>query len=134
MPHKHGWLRPVNKLYPLEISAKNDKVPPNSPQADHNVRELQMNEGNKPRLAKIKAKEAIQKLSRINDDSNGSLPPVLCLHINVAVVIMIAALFLGPSVNALPNISCEGNGLHVKPPNGTFQLCLRSTCCISRIA
>ncbi|XGW22651.1 hypothetical protein V3C99_005119 [Haemonchus contortus] len=128
MPNKHVWLRPVNKLYPLEISAKNDKVPPNSPQAEHNVRELQMNEGNKPRLAKIKAKEAIQKLSRITDDSNGSLPPVLCPHINVAVVIMIAVLFLGPSVYALPNISCKGNALLVNPPNGTFQLCIRSTC------
>ncbi|VDO38336.1 unnamed protein product [Haemonchus placei] len=89
---------------------------------------VEMNEYSKPRLAKIKAKKAIQKISRVTDDSGGFLLSTLCPHINVIMIIMITALFLGPPANALSSISCEGSALHVLPPNVTFQLCIQSTC------
>ncbi|KAK6015070.1 hypothetical protein OSTOST_19513 [Ostertagia ostertagi] len=85
-------------------------------------------ESSQPRSAKLKAKKAIQEISKRREESTTYLLPILFTHINALMVTMITAIFLAPSVNALPNISCQGNALRVTPPNGTFQLCIRSTC------
>ncbi|XGW13304.1 hypothetical protein V3C99_013723 [Haemonchus contortus] len=104
--------------------SKKREVPLIRPQADHNVREFQMNEGNKPRLAKIKAKKAIQEISRVTDDSDGSLLPISCPHINVVMIIMITVVFRVIS-DCLLMRRCRSSNI---PLNGTFQLGIQSTC------
>ncbi|PIO71003.1 kinase domain protein, partial [Teladorsagia circumcincta] len=128
MPNKHLWHRPLNKLYPLEITSSNGDTPTsdNSPEQDHPANTNPGENNRPPRTAKLKAKKAIA--AAIDGLSETSANVQLRTPITQASFIMIAVLititFAQPATSN-PSIACENGLLRVHPPKGEFELCIR---------